>query len=242
MNEFSAGSVLSRSFSIFFKNFIPFMILQILVYSPLLVYTAILVSGELTIDSIVIWGVVVGIGGLLLNMVATGAMTYGVFQQLRGRSAGLGQCLLVGVKRMLPVLGVGILAAICIGLGFVALLIPGIILLCMLWVAVPVAVVERPGVFGSLSRSAELTKDNRLRIFGVVVVLFAINKLAEYLLESGVIGDAPSVGDIKLYLLLVLVTSLALGALSAVAAAVGYHDLRASKEGVGVEELARVFE
>jgi len=242
MNEFRVGSVLSRSFSIFFKNFIPFMILQVLVYSPLLVYTFLLVSGDLTLEKLLTWTYVVVIGSLLLNMVATGAMTFGVFQQLRGRHAGLGQCIVVGIQRMLPVLGVGILAAICVGLGFVALVIPGIIVLCMLWVAVPVAVVERPGVFKSLSRSAELTKDNRLKIFGVLFVLGVLQNIVERVLESGVLGTGPSMSDVKLYLVLVLVTSLALGALSAVATAVGYHDLRASKEGVGVEELARVFE
>jgi hypothetical protein len=38
-----------------------------------------------------------------------------------------------------------------------------------------------------------------------------------------------------------VVVALVLGALNATVAAVGYHDLRVAKEGVGVEDLVKVF-
>ena len=50
----------------------------------------------------------------LLGLVATGAITYGVFQQLRGQRASLRDCLRVGLARLFPVLGVALLVRLAI--------------------------------------------------------------------------------------------------------------------------------
>jgi len=242
MQPFNAGAVLSRSFSIWLKNLVPFTILTFLVYSPLILYTAVLLGGDLTLKQIETWDRVESLLGGVLNLVATAALTYGTFQQLRGRHAGIGESIGVGLKRLFPVLGVGILAGLCIIGGAILLIVPGIILACMLWVAVPVAVVEQPGVGASLKRSAELTKGSRWQVFGVILVLGVINWLIGYLLYSAFIKDATSIADVKTFMIVALLISIMLGALQAVASAVGYYDLRQSKEGVGIEELAKVFE
>ena len=44
--------------------------------------------------------------------------------------------------------------------------------LCAYYIAVPVCVIERPGVIQSMSRSADLTYGTRWRIFGLVLVVF----------------------------------------------------------------------
>ena len=213
-----------------------------LVYSPLIVYTAIVLGGELTLDQITIWVYVSIVLGLLLDLVVTAALVYGTFQQLRGRHASIGESIGVGLKRLFPVLGVGILAGLFILGGLLLLVIPGLIFMCMLWVAVPVAVVERPGVVASLKRSAELTGGYRWSVFGILFVLNGIERIVDKVLEKSFIDPPQDMGDIKVYLVLVLGIGILLGSLQAVASAVGYHDLRQSKEGVGIEELARVFE
>jgi hypothetical protein len=242
MQQFSAGAVLSRSFSIWLKNIIPFTILTLLVYSPLILYTLLVLGGDMTLKGIETWGRINGLLGYILSLVATAALTYGTFQQLRGRHAGIGESIGVGLKRLLPVLGVGILAGLCVVGGLILLIVPGFIVMCMLWVAVPVAVVERPGVGASLKRSAELTKGSRWHIFGIVIVLAVINGIVNYILQSSFVENATSMTDIKVYMFLALMVSILFGSLQAVCSAVGYHDLRESKEGVGIEELAKVFD
>jgi len=59
MKEFSAGAVLGRSFSIWLKNLVPFMILTLLVFFPLIIYTFVVVTGELTLEKVQTWAVVV---------------------------------------------------------------------------------------------------------------------------------------------------------------------------------------
>jgi hypothetical protein len=69
----------------------------------------------------------------------------------------------------LIMIGVGI----GISVGFILLIVPGIILALMWALTIPVAVLEDKGLRDSVSRSAELTKGSRGRIF-VIGVLFLI--------------------------------------------------------------------
>ena len=173
---FSAGNVLGRGFSIFFKNIVPFMLLSFLVYSPIIVYTALIdtsYDNPDLVDTIYIWGIVVVVLAVPLNMLVTATLVYGTFQELRGQRVSIGACVIRGIGRIFPALIVAVLVTICILAGFVALIIPGFIVMTMLWVAIPVAVVERPGLMPSLKRSADLTSGYRWPIFGIIV-LFSI--------------------------------------------------------------------
>lgn len=76
--------------------------------------------------------------------------------------------------RLLAIIGLQILVSIIVGIGLVLLIIPGIILALILVVALPALVVEGVGVFDAMSRSAELTKHNRMRILGVGILMILI--------------------------------------------------------------------
>jgi hypothetical protein len=54
----------------------------------------------------------------------------------------------------------------------VALIVPGLILLTLWAVVVPVTVLERPGVFAAFGRSRELVRGNGWPVFGVIVIVF----------------------------------------------------------------------
>lgn len=239
MTELLVGAVISRSFSILFKNFVPFMLLTAIVHVPLIAVLVFFGSGAGSVGEEGALGVgfATGLGTFLLNTIASAAVIYGVFQQLRGQHVSMGACITVGLGRLLTVLGVGILTIICIGLGYMALIIPGIIITFMLHVAVPVAVVENPGAIESLKRSKELTDGFKANIFGVVFVLALIGGGCGLILGifmeilPGIAGVIAKQG-----------VEIFFGALSAVATGVIYHDLRVIKDGVNVDDLVRVFE
>ena len=234
---FTFGRVLGRTFPIWARNIVPFTILSLIVYSPVLVY-AFVAFPEAGDEKALAWYLWTIIGGsYVLGLLTTGAFVYGVFQQLRGEPAGVGDCLRVGLKRLLPVVGVAALAALLTALGLVALIIGAIVVACMLWVAVPVAVVERPGVVASLKRSAELTSGHKSTIFGIVFVVGIMDRAVNTILEKAM---GPDAGMAAVWV--TVATTLMFSSLQAVASAVGYHDLRVAKEGVGVEDLVRVFE
>ncbi len=73
-----------------------------------------------------------------------------------------------------PLVGVSILFGVAVAIGFVLLIIPGLILLVIWSVVAPVMVLERPGVFATFGRSREIVRGNGWNVFGVIVMVFVI--------------------------------------------------------------------
>jgi hypothetical protein len=73
-----------------------------------------------------------------------------------------------------PLVGVSILFGLGVGIGFILLVIPGLILLVVWSVVAPVTVLERPGVFAAFRRSRELVHGNGWNVFGVIVIVFVV--------------------------------------------------------------------
>lgn len=241
--EFAAGAALGRGFGIWVKNLPSFLILSLICYSPLLIYTAMALSGELSLESITKWGYVSLAIGLPAQFVATAAILYGVIQQLRGQHAGIGPSLGMGLKRLFPVLGVGIVVGLAVIAGMIALIVPGIIIYCMLYVAVPASVIERPGIGGALKRSQELTSGYKVQIFGIILILFLIGFVVDYVLKSSMVKpETMTLSDLKTYFWVSVGIDIVLASLGSAINGVVYHDLRVAKEGVATEDLAKVFE
>lgn len=249
--EFSVGNVLATGFRIWFKNFIPFLLITALIYTPVIIWSVSSVQGEMTIDRMLsIAESQSRIAGLtmLLNILVSAALTYGVVMELQGQRASIGACIGTGMARFFPALGVSLLSLLCIAGGFIALIIPGCILFCMLFVSAQASVLEQPGLVGALKRSRELTQGHKLQIFGLLVVLGLINfglaKLVEKMtLPSEVTAETLErfMKSIPTYVYLGLLEQMVFGSLMAVMASVTYYFLRAEREGTSVDELAAVF-
>jgi hypothetical protein len=242
MATLNVGGVLARSLRVFFGNFLPFTLLALVAYSPMVIWVLIFLQGPLTLSRLNTFSLVVSAGGLLLSFLATGAITYGAFAQLKGERASFGRCLSVGFSRLLPVLGVALVVAICVGLGFLALIVPGVILFCMLWLAVPATVVEKLGVFDALSRSRALTDGLKFQIFAIVLVMGVAEWGIGFALEKALLGMQLTLSQVKVALFLLVLLSVVFTAWRATAAAVTYHDVRHAKEGVELDELIAVFD
>ncbi len=235
---FEVGKVLGESFSTYFSNFIPFLLLTAVVFLPVMAL-ALYISSIKNNPGLVAF---MFLGTLLLQMfltpVATGGITYGVYQQMRGRSPSVVDCLRVGLSRLFPVLGVAIVAGFASGLAFLACLIPGLIVYTMFSVAVPVTIEERPGIVEALRRSSYLTETFRWQIFCVLFVLWII----QWILQQVVIQVlARILRDPGSLLMLLVLLGVATTGLSATASAVMYYRLRSVKESVDVDQISSVF-
>ena len=226
--EFSVASVLGRTFATLLDNPLVFFGLPLLAALPELLVgffgSAPRYGGP---------GLVLIISGIL-GLIIQGAMAYAVYQVLRGQGASLGESLRKGLNRVIPLIIASILVWILIRIGYILLIIPGLILTCILSVTIPACVVERLGPVDSMNRSAELTKGYRLRIFALIVIgvlAWILFLIMPFFVSSG----RPS--PIVLALLGVPVQ-----AFQAVMAAIIYYDLRTVKEGVSLESLANVFD
>ncbi|MGM0576916.1 MAG: hypothetical protein ACQEXJ_14420 [Myxococcota bacterium] len=240
MERFDVGHVLGRAFSVYGENFASFTALVTLVFLPVILL-ATAVGAEQMAGGTPNPGAVAGIGLLTLFLypLAMAAVTYGVVQSLRGTPAAFGDCLRVGFSRLLPVIGTAILMGLAVVGGFLLLVVPGFIVMTMLYVAVPGAVVEGLGPGDAMRRSTALTSGFRWPIFGVVLVIAVLTNVPDTILQK-TLGSDPD--TMALYLTLSTIIGVIGTTLGSVAAAVAYHDLRAIKEGADVERLAAVFD
>lgn len=125
----------------------------------------------------------VGLAWMLLYLAAQAILFRATAAQLNGRPEHFGSYVGAAARALLPLVGLGILLTLSVGMGWVLLMVPGLMLAMMWSVAAPALVVERIGIFESFGRSRYLTSGARWRIFGIFVLVYAI-----YLIASAVLG------------------------------------------------------
>lgn len=106
---------------------------------------------------------------VVFSTLAQGALVRTTVAASEGRRAGFGESLGAALPVALPLIGLSIVVSVGIALGFVLLIVPGVILYVWWIVAAPVLVEERTGVFGAMGRSRELTKGARWTVFGLLL-------------------------------------------------------------------------
>ena len=148
----------------------------------------------------------------LVSDVQDGRRDHSAGELLRAATPVLGQLILVGI-----VAGIGIL------IGFVLIIVPGLILITIWSVAAPVVVLERPGVFAALGRSRELVRGNGWQVFGVIFVLFFLVIIVSSAIQIGADSAGTGAGIVARVIVGILT-----GPISGLAAAVLYFDLRAA--------------
>ncbi len=193
---------------------------------------------------------------------------YFVFQRLRDEPADLGRSVALGFRRIGAALGItAIFAVPQIALAFMGqqsaqellalrrggadagslglvLTVGALSLVCqfvfalVFQSAMPAAVVEKLGVFPALGRSARLTSGRRLTIFGSNFIFgFLI-----FVLVTPVIVVALMQANLTIRLAVMSAVLWIVGSLQCVFPIVQYHELRRTKEGFGIDELAKAFD
>jgi hypothetical protein len=183
--------------------------------------------------------------GLIVASIVQAALTRATVSASEGVRSTFGESLGTGLRVVLPLIGLTILFSLGIGLGFVLLIVPGIILLTVWAVAIPALVIERDGVGAAFRRSAELTKGARWKIFGLFLVLLVIYWLLT--IVAGLVGlgmynaantaAGLTVGNLLGSVILGTIFNTVWGTIQPSL----YVELRQWKEGGSLENLQEVF-
>jgi len=233
--KLSLGKLVSQSFSIYFRNFIPFVLLSAVILSPWIAMTIMVPAGPEDTGLLLIGMMLM----MLMTYVLTGALTYGVVQQMRGQPASMGEAVVKGLQSFSRVLGTGLLCGLRIILFTLLLWIPGIREQCRLYVALPAAVMEGTSGSTAVERSIRLTDGSKWQIFGSWFVMFSIPIAIG--LFIGFAAESMTADQLAPWWL-ELVMQLLIAPLSAVAMAVCYFLLRQGKENKSVQEIGAVFD
>jgi hypothetical protein len=126
--------------------------------------------------------------GLIVTMFAAfllqAALTKAVQDEREGRSdLSIGDTVSAATPFIGPVAIASILAGIAITIGLFLLIVPGLILLTIWAVIIPVIVIERSGALESFGRSQRLVRGHGWHVFGTLVLVFIIQLVAGLILD-----------------------------------------------------------
>ena len=216
--KLDVGKVFNRIFELYTSQASVYLPAALILYLPLALVTGAVLSGT---------------GGLLvlLLLLALGFVTAFIYQGLVVRSVedlqdgqrdfSIGELF----RSVIPVLGmlilVGIVGGIAIGIGFLLLIIPGVILVTIWAVVAPAVVIEGKG-FDAFGRSYQLTRGNFWQVLAVIVVLFIIQFIIQRIF--GAIGGGIS-DSLVPYAIFTLIGNVIVAPLTALASAVMYFEL-----------------
>ncbi len=162
MPRLSTGSVVSRIWEIYTDQTLVLVGTALILFGLEFLVILLIPSASIAI-AILFWALSVLYQGMVVELV-------GDLQDGR-RDHSIGGLLRSVEPVLLPLMAVSVLFGIGVAIGFVLLIIPGLILLVIWSVVAPVTVLERPGVFAAFGRSRELIRGNGRPVFGVIVVV-----------------------------------------------------------------------
>lgn len=244
LRPLSTGEVLDTSFGLYRAQFLPLIIISLACKSaPLLlgIYleqisgtsaTAIFDHWQLFLVQFVL--------AILLNVVAVAATTFVVAGAYLGAPTTANDALGRAFRLFGPLALATIVSLFSIMIGFIALVVPGLILWSGLVLATAVIALEQPvTAMAALNRSWELTKGFRFKVFVAVLVAMLL-----FMIPAMVVGVVGAIGkltgswsslisDILSSMLQVFVAPFMY-----VVITVLYYDLRVRKEGFDLELLA----
>jgi hypothetical protein len=179
LRPLSTGELLDRTFSLYRSHFGLFLGLFALPHLFVLAYQCIgltFQSPNPQLPNILlnaVWSMGAGFLSLAASAASQAATVIAVSQVHLDRPAGVADSFSRVKGQILPVIGLSLLVGLAAGAACIAMLVPGILLFVMWSLAVPAKILENRGALDSMSRSMDLTKGNRWRIF-VIWLLFVL--------------------------------------------------------------------
>jgi hypothetical protein len=195
--ELSLGDVVSKSFDLYKRDFIKYLIPFLVIEAVIGVATT-AVARSVTVTKIPtnassqqVLNLLPGLARTAFELVALTLIITWIFYPLALGSAvklasegiqkgqaELGASFRFAISKLVLIWAAGILAGIIVFLGLIAVIVPGIILGIMFSLVLPVIMLESTGVLGSLGRSRALVSHRWLKTLALVVVFGIIIGIA----------------------------------------------------------------
>ena len=180
----SVGGVLGEAWSLYKRFLGRFFLTALIVFAVLDLISALAdQAASDTWSSALLWGLVAALVSVVGYFWVQAALVETVHDVRDGRAdRSIGETYRAVQPQLPAVVIAGILAAIGITIGFILLIVPGLFLLTIWSMVIPVIVLERRSTGEAFSRSREVVRGHGWSVFGLVIVTFLIVAIA-----SGVI-------------------------------------------------------
>ncbi|MGD8453827.1 MAG: hypothetical protein PVJ57_18590 [Phycisphaerae bacterium] len=254
------GDILDATFRLYKGRFLSFLVIALVAYLPYMLYTlgVKLAAGSPEVQSIPLdtyspedleqmpmpeMPVVPMLLGLLGTMIFTlivlplaqAALMHSISGAILGERMSAGTAFQRAAGRLFPLLGTQFLVGIVLLLGYVLLIVPGIIFTMWFLIVAPVVVLERMSGAGAMSRSKELMKGNLRKGFAIVFLLWLLAMAIVYggTFAFQALGLPYFLLEVCLLLMQAVVLPIQMAPIILL-----YYDLRVRKEAFDLQRLA----
>lgn len=189
--ELSIEETLTWTFDLYLKNFVIFFAPMLIAAVISGIFSAIISDYVLSIPSplpsappaeilnwfstfitrLLLMAVTLGILSWIISTIANGIIVKGASDSIEKGTASLGRAFDFTFGKLPSLLVAAFVSVVIIGLGFIALIVPGIILYIMFSLIVPAIVIENAGAIESLSRSRRLVSNRWLKTFVFLLIV-----------------------------------------------------------------------
>jgi hypothetical protein len=211
-----AGEVVSETFAVYRENFAALFGSALAVFIVVGVIAGIVQTG----DSVVL-GLIAAVIRLAGHALYTGFVVR-LVQDVRDgrRDETIGDLFEAAMPAIVALIVFGILFGIAVGIGFVFLIVPGLILLTFWSVGAPAIVVEGLGPIEAFGRSWRLVRGNAWSVFGALLLIFLIVLVIQFVISA----IATPIADVALVIAVVLGAALT-APIYSLAVSILYFDL-----------------
>lgn len=240
LRPLSLGEVLDVSFGLYRARFAPLLVVSVVCQLlPTIIQVYLGGTGDLfgNLPLLLAYYAL----AVVLSSLGIAASTFVVSDAYLGRETSAGSALGRATTLLGRIIMISILSSMLIGLGFVLLFVPGILLLSGLVLSTSVTVLESPPTAtAAMGRSWELSKGFRGKVLGAMLCAFILLLVPSFAVEAiwqllgSVLGDTGGVAQ----LLVTAILSVLVYPFFYVVLTVLYYDLRVRKEGFDLEVLA----
>jgi hypothetical protein len=235
------GAVLQDGLGALARNFLPFLVLATVLDGPPSMLFAL--SRIFRPNTIGYFGaLLIGLAiAMVTDPILMGALIHGTMRELEGRRASMFECLAVGRRRWLGLLGLSIVEILGVAFGFLLLILPGVLLMLRWMVATSALVMEGQGVRNALGRSAILTRNRRWPIFLLLLIYFALIIVLRLLATTLADGLSLNSGNPWVWPWFASMISIVETLVQIPVATALFRHLRGDPEGGPPDQLAEVF-
>lgn len=246
LRPLSTGELLDRTFSLYRSHFALFIGIFALPHLVVLAYQCVglvFQSPKPQLGNIfltLLWSIGAGVLSLAVTATSQAATVVAVSQVHLDRPASVMDSFSKVKGHILGVVGLSLLIGLAAGAALLLLIVPGVLLFIMWSLAVPAKVLENLSVTDAMSRSSDLTKGDRGRVF-VIWVLFIVLSLGVSMLLRWPVEIAAGVNSIfalqrttalwqAALLVSAFISQCLVGPLATIAFSLVYYDERVRKE------------
>lgn len=248
LRPLSLGELLDRTFHLYRQHFVIFVGLAALPGLVQLAFSLLLISPRL--EAGIVMSILIGVASVLVSIVVTAvsqAATITAVSELHlGRPISIKMALDAARSRIVEVVLASLLVGLYVTLGFLLLIVPGVIMALRWAIVIPIVVIEHLPIRASMARSSALTEGHRGRVFLIYllffVLMFVVGLVWQIPIGIAAVLNSSSPGAPPLWIPVVaqvgtFFTSCLVGPLASIAVSLFYYDERVRKEAFDLDHM-----